>query len=164
MRIKNNTHHCTADIAKLIRRVAQDELQPGQLKHARVTVKYQRRGSRRLGYCFIGTMLQPKVRMKLLLPRGGYVDTVKLAHTIAHELGHAKGLRHPDMRNGRYGYADDWRDWYRWAISYTVLPEDVRVQLRTQGHGSYETHNYVCQVPSENHLLGADGPFKHRRT
>jgi len=43
-----------------------------------------------------------------------------LAHVICHELAHAKGLRHTEMRNVRYGWADGWKEYYAWAAEYTI--------------------------------------------
>lgn len=44
------------------------------------------------------------------------IDRVCLAHTIAHELGHVKGLKHGDMSGlVRYDYAPGWREFYKWA-------------------------------------------------
>lgn len=119
MRIVNQTQYSTQDIAKLVRRVAADELQPGQLKRAVIKVRYQRKNGLKLGHCMYGNVLRPNVRMLLLVPRDT-LDVVKLAKVIAHELGHAKGLRHVDMKNTRYGWLDGWRDRYAYAKDYQI--------------------------------------------
>jgi hypothetical protein len=119
MKITNPTHWNTRDIARLIYRVAEDELDQGQLKRARVRIRYM--CGRNLGYCTYGSLLHPCVIMTLRMPRpGNPVDTVQLAKVIAHELGHAKGLRHSDMRNPRYGWVDGWRDYHAYAADFPI--------------------------------------------
>ena len=126
MRIANHTDWNTRDIARLIRRCA--ELEDVSLKYARITVKNRRNGGWKLGHCTYGTMLNPRVRMLLLIPKGPAVDSVQLAHVIAHELGHAKGLRHSDMKTIRYGWVDGWREYYGWAAEYTIAAKPEPVQ------------------------------------
>jgi len=127
VRITNRTHWSTKDIGTLIRRVAQDELNTGQLKTARITIKYQRGDRGALGWCFYGTMRNPCVVMRLMLPRpGSPLDLVLLAQVIAHELGHAKGIRHRDMKNTRYGYIDGWRERYAWATAFPIREQVVK--------------------------------------
>lgn len=118
MRITNLTNWNTRDIARLIHRCA--ELENVSLKGARVTIKIRRTNGWKLGHCQYGTLLNPRVRMLLLIPKEPVVDSVQLAHVIAHELGHAKGLRHAEMRNIRYGWAEGWREYYAWAAEYVV--------------------------------------------
>jgi dual-action HEIGH metallo-peptidase len=126
MRIANQTNWNTRDIARLIRRCA--ELENVSLKYARVTVKNRRKGGWKLGHCQYGTLLNPRVRMLLLIPKESAVDSIQLAHVISHELGHAKGLRHTDMRNIRYGWVDGWKEYYGWATEYTIAVKPAPVQ------------------------------------
>ena len=118
MRITNHTNWNTRDIARLIHRCA--ELENVSLKHAQVTVKNRRTNGWKLGHCQYGTLLNPRVTMLLLIPKEPVVDSIQLAHVICHELGRAKGLRHTEMRNVRYGWADGWKEYYGWAAEYTI--------------------------------------------
>jgi hypothetical protein len=119
MKITNKTHWNTRDIQKLVYRVAQDELNPGGLRNARITVSYRRNGGIG-GWCYYGTIQYPNVRMRLNLPRTG-LDSVALARVIAHELGHAKGLKHGSaMSNNRYAQADGWRERYAYAKDFPI--------------------------------------------
>ena len=120
MKIVNETHWDTKSIAHLIRRVAQDELDPGQLKGARIKVEYKRRNGMTSGWCTYGTPSIPHVRMRLLLPRDGEIDLPKLAKTIAHELAHSRGLHHKDMKTNRYGWFPGWEERYAYAKGYPI--------------------------------------------
>ena len=118
MKIVNHTKYETRDIIKLVNRVAQDELNPGGLKNARITIKYRRNGGIG-GWCYYGTINQPNVRMRLQLPRTN-LDVVSLAMVIAHELAHARGVKHRDMNERRYKWGEGWRDLYAYAKEYTI--------------------------------------------
>ena len=124
MKIDNPTHWSTGDIRRLIYRVSLDELERGQLVHARIRIKYARKNGRALGRCTYGTPRNPRVNMMLVMPRPGTpVDLVQLAKVIAHELGHAKGLRHRQMRNNRYGWVEGWRGRYAYALDFPIATE-----------------------------------------
>lgn len=118
MKIVNHTKYETRDIIRLVNRVAQDELNPGGLKNARITIKYRRNGGIG-GWCYLGSIQYPNVRMRLSLPRTK-LDVVMLALVIAHELGHAKGLKHRDMNKVRYGWAEGWRERYAYAVDFPI--------------------------------------------
>jgi hypothetical protein len=118
MKIVNNTHYDTRSIMKLVYRVAQDELNPGGLDNGRITINYRRNGGLG-GWCYYGTIQNPNVRMRLNLPRTN-VDPVALALVIAHELGHAKGLKHRDMNAVRYNWGEGWRERYAYAKDYPI--------------------------------------------
>ena len=129
MRIINSTHWRTDQIAALIRRVAQDELDAGQLKHARVYVKYRRQNEYISGNCTYGTMRHPRVYMTLFLPRTGSVPLPHMAHTIAHELAHAKGLKHRDMnKTNRYGWVKGWEERYAYANEFPIEAKPVKAK------------------------------------
>ena len=118
MRIVNKTKWDTRDIMKLVYRVAQDELNPGGLKNGRITIKYRRNGGIG-GWCYYGTIQNPNVRMRLMLPRTG-LDSVSLALVIAHELAHAKGVKHSEMNETRYKWGTGWRERYAYAQSFPI--------------------------------------------
>jgi hypothetical protein len=119
MKIVNHTHWDTRDIMRLVYRVAQDELDPGQLKNrGRITIKYRRNGNIG-GWCYYGTMKDPNVRMRLNLPRTN-LDPVALAMVIAHELAHAKGMKHREMNSTRYTWGPGWRERYAYALDYPI--------------------------------------------
>lgn len=124
MKIVNHTHWDTRDIMRLVYRVAQDELNPGQLKgRGRITIKY-RRGDGIGGWCYYGTIQNPDVRVRLNVQRD-HVDPVTLALVIAHELGHAKGLKHRDMNETRYKWGVGWRERYAYAKDYPIRRKAV---------------------------------------
>lgn len=130
MKITNVTHWETRDIMRLIYRVAQDELDVGQLKRrGHVTIKYRRSNYNRLGDCHYGTPRNPMVQMRLFLPREGEVSSVQLAKVIAHEFGHAKGLRHRDMQNTRYGWVEGWKERYAYAQAFHITAKKSAVKL-----------------------------------
>ena len=89
MRITNHTNWNTRDITRLIHRCA--ELENVSLKYARVTVKNRRTNGWKLGHCQYGTLLNPRVRMLLLIPKDPVVDSIQLAHVICHELATREG-------------------------------------------------------------------------
>jgi hypothetical protein len=118
MKIVNNTKWDTRDIMKLVYRVAQDELNPGGLSNARITINYRRNGGIG-GWCYYGTIQHPNVRMRLNLPRTA-LDPVSLALVIAHELAHAKGVKHSEMNPIRYKWAEGWRERYAYAKDFPI--------------------------------------------
>jgi hypothetical protein len=118
MKIVNNTKWETRDIMKLVYRVAQDELNPGGLKNARITINYRRNGGIG-GWCYYGTIQSPNVRMRLNLPRTR-LDSVSLALVIAHELAHAKGVKHSEMNATRYKWGEGWRERYAYALEFPI--------------------------------------------
>lgn len=124
MRLINQTDWCSKDLTRLIFRIAKDELNSGQMKSAQIKIVYRRANSRTIGRCTIGSPLCPRVNMLLLLPRTpDKLDMAELAHLIAHELGHAKGLNHKDMKNIRHGYVEGWREFYAWSLDPQWIPK-----------------------------------------
>lgn len=142
MRILNETHWRTEQIKRLIFRVAQDELDPGQLRHAQITIKYRKNGWLKMGHCTYGTPRNPRVIMTLLLPRTGPVDLPAYALIIAHELAHARGGRHREMyKTNRYWWLEGWQERYGYASGFPIEEvvetpkpsrEDALLQRRTE--------------------------------
>lgn len=88
--VQNATRYRTADIRKLLREAAARVFDPGQKPIIRCTVAYARHGVS--GCAFVGG-----TRMTIRIAKGG-VDVREVAATMVHELGHLRGLRHPEMR------------------------------------------------------------------
>jgi hypothetical protein len=112
MRILNKTDYETAPLRELIRRVAEEELDTAHRKMLSVEILYAYRGVTKegvLGFCFRGGGW-----VRLILPKDPKrLDLVKLAHVIAHEFGHVRGLNHQQMKgNPRYTWAPAWREEY----------------------------------------------------
>jgi hypothetical protein len=126
MRIENKTHWRSDQLRALILRVAKDELQPGQLKRARVKIQYRRSNSYRLGCAHAGQSERvPRIHMWLNLERDKAPDPKRLARTIAHEFAHGKGLHHRDMKsNARLGMlylgGEGWEQHYSYAENFPI--------------------------------------------
>lgn len=117
MRIRNLTPYRTNHLRAFVARVAKDELDAAQRKELRVTFRTKiRRGWRRQvgtvsGIAYVG---DPRAGMTIYLT--GSVDRRRLAHTLAHEMAHVRGMRHPMMRRtARYGLGEGWDDLYAYA-------------------------------------------------
>lgn len=131
MRITNSTHWRTDQIAALIRRVAQDELDAGQLRKARIEVRYKRSGTRVMGRCTVGTGLNPRIRMTLMLPRVGPVSVPDYALIVAHELAHAKGLHHRQMnKSSRYYWVEGWKERYTYAENFPIEAKPAKAVVK----------------------------------
>jgi hypothetical protein len=116
MHVRNKTNYLTRDLAAIIRRVAQDEFDAAHIRWIVVDVRYRRANSHTNGYAIYGTGEAPAGWVELRLEREpASIDKIKLAHTVAHEFAHNKGLRHHEMISPRYGFVDGWRDLYAWA-------------------------------------------------
>lgn len=125
MKISNSTHWRTDQIKALIYRVAQDELDGGQSKGLYVEVVYRKPNWNR---CGLGTIRA--LWMRLYLDRDN-LDPVQLAHTIAHEFAHNRGMHHKDMKGSlRYDYVDGWREYYGWAAAMPVEKKALKVKAK----------------------------------
>lgn len=118
MKIDNQTHWRTDQIRRLVQRVAEAELDPERRRGFLVEVTYNRqrgRGGGCSGWApYHGRMI------RIMLP-SDTVDTVDLAHCIAHEIGHSRGLHHRQMNTRRYDRGvEGWRDYYAWASDYLI--------------------------------------------
>lgn len=123
MKIKNTTHYRTDDLRKLIQRIALDELDGLQRRRLIVYAQYRTAG-RGNGEAFLRDN-----RIWLYLykkPEGGALDAQQVAHTIAHEMAHTRGMEHADMKNTRYSYDGDWRAEYAWALEYEIRARDPK--------------------------------------
>lgn len=123
--IKNATVYCTRDLGRLLYRVAKDELNPGDMKAVTVEVAYHRSNTmRRGGAARVGSLKRGAGWMKVLVPHPNVavrgLDVIELAHTIAHEMAHLRGLQHRWMRGSRYRRIDGYRERYSWATAYVV--------------------------------------------
>lgn len=89
--IKNETRYRTADIRRILRGAAAEVFDPGDKPIIRCRVVYARRG--RVSGCASigGTMMTLRI--------GRHVSDVRLVGAlVVHEMGHLRGLQHPQMR------------------------------------------------------------------
>lgn len=115
MKLDNQTHWRSDQILALARRVAEDELDPEKRKHYTVRVRYGGRGAATSGHARIGGC---SCQVNL---GSDAVDVVNLAHTLAHEMAHSRGVEHPAMRGSRrYRYVEGWREFYAWAQAFPI--------------------------------------------
>lgn len=120
LKITNNTDWSTRDLRKLALRVAREEEMERHPYALHITFDYQRRGTYLRGYAYYHSG-----RSRILLPRGGgnaVVSVVDVAHTMAHEFAHNKGIGHRQMR-GNAAYDRNhpkWREVVAWAEQVTV--------------------------------------------
>jgi hypothetical protein len=128
MKIINHTHYKTLHLRAFVTRVARlEEISPAKLKLLTVTFNYGRAGEWRRQQGFGGTTSGRAVvggtRMTIYVQKSG-VDRIDLAHTLAHEFAHIRGLEHAQMR-GRTAYyrINNWRELYAWAEQ---LPLEVQ--------------------------------------
>lgn len=120
MKIDNKTHWRSDQILALAQRVAQDELDPEQRKRFVVHVHYRRRNARRLGHAYYRS-----TACTVLMNRDD-VDPVLLAHVLAHEMAHTRGVTHRQMLGSRrYRYVEGWREYYAWAKAYPIALRPV---------------------------------------
>ena len=112
MKIVNKTHWRTSHLRDFIRRVALSEIEAPARKALHVVVKYNHQKGQ--GSCSGRASLARPV-ITIMVP-SQVVDRVDLAHTIAHELAHTRGMQHRQMnRNPQYCRIGDWRQRYAWA-------------------------------------------------
>jgi len=106
--------------------------------------------------------MNPAKRMTLYLPRTSAVDPVKLAHTIAHEFAHNKGIRHHDMtKTQRWGYVEGWRELYAWAAEYPIAakppvqaPTPAAATERKLAHAESMKRKAVTRAARAKTILG----------
>ena len=127
MRIENGTRWSTAHIERIAREVVRRERLEREAERLVLVVQAapDRRLPQAIGIASLGSIAQERCRVLIVMPsvpsRVGNGDPAVLAHTVAHELAHCRGLDHADME-GRpeYAYCDGWRDVYAWAATYPL--------------------------------------------
>ena len=133
MKLINKTNLRTDHLRVFVNRVAKEEMV--ELKHATFTVIYRRISSRGAyigGFACYG--LPPRVTIKI--PKDIPVDKVELAYVMAHEMAHAQGLRHKQMRNSRYSRrysirnGEDWKKHYLWANDLPLERKPVEEKIK----------------------------------
>jgi hypothetical protein len=115
MKIINKTHWRSDHIKAIAQRVALDELDPAVRKRFVVTVSYGHRGPHVSGWAYYHS------HGCQVMVGSDQVEPLYLAHTLAHEMAHARGMTHKQMRgSGRYMWVPGWRDFYAWAKELPV--------------------------------------------
>jgi hypothetical protein len=115
MRIDNATHWRSDQIRALALKVAETELDPGRVKGFTVRVRYGHRGPSTSGHAMYHS------RSCQVNVGSDQIDVVNMAHTLAHEMAHTRGLRHRAMRGSiRYRYVTGWREFYAWAKEFPI--------------------------------------------
>jgi len=116
MKIENKTKWRTDQLRAIIQRLAVEELDVEKRKKLKVEIVYLRPNARTCGLATVDGHW-----MRLYLPREGEVDKIELAHTIAHEMGHLRGMQHHQMRlSPVYSRVGEWRELFAWAEAMPV--------------------------------------------
>jgi len=124
MRITNNTHWNTAQLRAFVVRVAADELEPHQRKKLRVTIGYNRQRSE--GWCSGWAYLR-SLAITVNVP-SQVVNRIDLAHVIAHEMAHSRGVTHQDMgKSPHYRRTPGHLEIYAWAAD---LPLEKKAKVK----------------------------------
>jgi hypothetical protein len=109
LEVVNCTAWNTRHLRKLLVACVKEWGQPHRIY--RVTIRYQRAGTRRVGRASIGGS-----SITLLVPRPGAPTCINagvIAATMQHEMAHNHGLRHRDMEHGCHiGAAPAWASWH----------------------------------------------------
>jgi len=127
MKIENRTHWDTAHLTAFIKRVAAEELDPARRKALKVNFQYNRQTDN--GSCS-GRASCPGHHAIIMLPRKT-VDRIDLAHVIAHELAHTRGMEHRQMTNNpTYNRVGNWREIYAWAEGLSLDRKQPKVKPR----------------------------------
>ena len=127
MKITNRTFWKTEHLRAFATRVAAEELDPEQVRELHIEFTYKiRRGWRRSVGVVSGRASLGGRWMKIFLPTGEVVNRPRLAHTLAHEMAHIRGMGHKQMRgSSRYDWGEGWEGRYAWADSF---PLEAKVQ------------------------------------
>ncbi len=127
--ILNGSSWSTADIRAIAARVVTAELSPKEARRLTIVLREQPVGvtstdgaKQGIGWATLGSVNDPVFRIWIDLPAANVrihnADPVQLAHTIAHEIAHCRGLDHDAMQgDNRYDYSAGWRERYAWAAT-----------------------------------------------
>lgn len=123
MRVINKTKWRTDQLKAIAQRVAKDELDPEKAKRITITFvstrpKYGARAYSS-GYCSYLGGNNIIVRLHHTLQ-----NKTDLGMVLAHEMAHARGMNHKQMRNApRYNRVGNYREVYAWA---EAMPLEVK--------------------------------------
>lgn len=133
IQIQNDTHWATRDLRRFVTRLSNEILDDNyrvthpviRVRFGHHTPKHYREGAEGYssGHAYVhGSFAHISV------PKIG-VDKIDLAHTIAHEFGHLRGMRHRDMTGGALWYRiGNWREIYAWADALPLGKKTVRAK------------------------------------
>ncbi len=122
IKIRNNTHWSTRDLRRFITRCAKQE----GIKTAYMTIVY----NRCIDVWVSGNASCPGWNVKIKLPSYS-VDQIDLAHTIAHEFAHNRGVTHRQMTGDPYyRRVGRWREIYAWAQDLPLTKISPKAKAR----------------------------------
>jgi len=129
MKIVNRTHWRTNHLKAIITKVAAIELDPLKRKRYTVEITYNR-GRARGGYCS-GWAAYHGSLARVMVP-SDVVFKTDLAHTVAHEMAHSRGMTHHQMGrySARYKRNSGWRDFYAWAENMPLERKSIKKKER----------------------------------
>jgi hypothetical protein len=126
--IDNRTHWRSDHIRAFVKRILPNERAALCKRGAPtlvVRVVWNRGGDRYAYVSGCASYFSNRITLKLA---SGAVDKIDLAHTIAHELAHTRGMKHPEMTGDPlYTRSTGWRELYAWA---EALPLDKEATPR----------------------------------
>jgi hypothetical protein len=125
IKIFNRTGYQDRHLRAFVVRAADEILGDTDLRPLRVTfyrVRGRSWGCSGRAYLNSGTF-------KVGLPWTASPDRIDLAHVVAHELGHCKGLEHREMKGAMYSRVGRWRELYAWG---EALPLELKAKHRRE--------------------------------
>jgi hypothetical protein len=160
MKIVNKTHWRTNHLRSFIQRIAKVEIDGPTHKALHVTIKYNRQKDR--GWCSGNARLKRPI-MTIMVP-SQVVDRIDLAHVIAHELAHTRGMKHHQMnRNPQYTRVGDWRDRYAWAETMPLEKAGPKARKKPDVQLQRYTRALAAQQRWETKLKRAQQALKKLR-